>query len=187
MKITFNLSNRREQMLNTTYKELKDLCVEYNITNIKALAAFLDYPASSLYKTVDRLNKDKKLFTEVKQELFKKSDWWDNDYEFMPDERLEDMSHLVDNLFVTDYGTVLTKVTTKRYDKLFSKFVEVKKIMINERVFVQKKNGKQPHPVRFTVDRLVAEAFIDKNIKGKIVTNRSDNAFDNYYKNLQIV
>lgn len=173
-------------MLNTTYKELKDLCIEYNITNLKALSSFLDYPAPSLYKTVESLNKGRKLFQEVKQELFKRSDWFDNDYEFFPDERIEDMSHHVENTFITDYGTVLNKVTTEKYGKQFCKFVEVKKALIKGRAEVRKRDSNHPWPVRLTVNRLVAEAFIG-DVKGKVVINTSENGLDNYYKNLRIV
>jgi hypothetical protein len=176
-------------MLNTTYKELLNLCVSEQITNLTALSRFLEYPYKELYSTVEALSTNGcNLFNNVKQELFKKNDWFDDDYEFDPTERLDSLDYIQEDLYITDFGSLLQKKTITIHGKTFCKFVECKTYCKgsadkDQRLCFQRiVNGVK---TRFMIDILVAKHFIDNPEGYTRVKHIRDNPFDNHYTQIQ--
>ncbi len=166
-------------MLNTTYNELLELCVENNITTTRELAEFFNYPAQDILTTIAALNKDKDtpLFTKVKQNIFAESDWFDDDYEFYPDEQV---AAIDDYNFVTDHGVALSKVTITKFGKSFCKF--------RERA-IQYELGYPVIEVRkkYRLATLVAKHFIPKPEGCEHYTSAKvigDNDLDCFHKNI---
>lgn len=170
-------------MLNTTYNELLTLCVNNNITTASDLSSYLEYPAPEILSTIVELNKGKEtpLFKKVQQEMFKQSDWFDNDYEFYPD---EDIAAVDDKTFVTSHGAVLTKMTITKYGKDFCKFKERSILMARDFPCIELQSPRR----KIRLAKLIATHFVPKPV-GKEHLNRvktiTDNVMDCYYKNLE--
>lgn len=178
-------------IINTTYKELLDLCVNNNITTLVGLVAHFDHKFDrSLFETIKKLNKTENtpLFTKAKQELFLRSDWFDNDYEFYPDEVFDWLGDCYsEDLLVTNYGSVLQRVEVVKYGKTFVKYVERKPFEKNFTYYISIANLEKGKYDCIRLAKLVADKFVEKPKDAKTVSIRfkNGNSYDSHACNLE--
>ena len=166
--------------MNYTYDTLFMLCVDKEIKTSKSLASHLNIGHEKLYTFL--LDNYPNLMKEVNHTLFIDDVWWDNEYTLTTKETLLKVGE--GNLYLTQRGIPLRKMTTHNRGNTYTKLVEVKLSYVGVakgtkavRVTI---NGKV---TTVTVARLVAKLFMKGYDPSKRVESRQSTDLNDLYQN----
>lgn len=174
-------------MINTTYKEMLDTCIEKKVFNMKALSRLFDWSGGDLEENLSHVIPDfSYFFFDVKrnhlQQQYSKSK---GSIILEEGEVLKPIFHIQEGLYVSNYGR-LAKEQSKKLGSNGEYGYGVRlieKASLDTHIVIKEK-GKR---VSYYLMDIIAELFLPNPNNYKHVINVGYNSYDNHVMNLRWV